>query len=70
MNILVNSNIQIMGGKQPVYIAGVTYDNSRQKDSREAMISKALSGIPDYALLSYWHITLNSLKKPLNTRFR
>ena len=38
-----------MGGKQPVYLAGVTYDNSRQKDSREAMIAKALSGIPDYA---------------------
>ena len=51
MNILLNSNIQIMGGKQPVYIAGVTYDNSRQKDSREAMISKALSGIPDYAFV-------------------
>ena len=31
MNILVNSNIQIMGGKQPVYIAGVAYDNDREK---------------------------------------
>ena len=31
MNILVNSNIQIMGGKQPVYIAGVAYDNDRKR---------------------------------------
>ncbi|MDU3277692.1 MAG: metallophosphoesterase, partial [Veillonella sp.] len=51
MNILVNSNIQIMGGKQPVYIAGVAYDNDREKEKREAMIDKALSGIPDYAFV-------------------
>ena len=51
MNILVNSNIQIMGGKQPVYIAGVAYDNDRKKDNREVMINKALSGIPDYAFV-------------------
>ena len=31
MNILVNSNIQIMGGKQPVYIAGVAYDMIEKK---------------------------------------
>ena len=51
MNILVNSNIQIMGGKQPVYIAGVAYDNDQGKEKREAMIDKALSGIPDYAFV-------------------
>ena len=70
MNILMNSNIQIMGGKQPVYIAGVAYDNDRKKDNREAMINKALSGIPDYAFVILLAITLNSSKNLLNERFR
>ena len=37
LNVLINDNIQIMGGKQPVYIAGVSYDNERRKENREAM---------------------------------
>lgn len=51
MNVLVNSNIQIMGGRQPVYIAGVAYDNKREKEERERFMEKALSGIPDYAFV-------------------
>lgn len=51
LNVLINSNIQIMGGKQPVYIAGVAYDNKRNKDNREAMITTALSGIPAHAFV-------------------
>ena len=49
LNVLINENIQIMGGKQPVYMAGVSYDNERRKENREAMIDKALSGIPNNA---------------------
>lgn len=51
LNVLINDNIQIMGGKQPVYIAGVSYDNERRKENREAMIDKALSGIPNNAFV-------------------
>lgn len=51
LNVLINDNIQIMGGKQPVYIAGVSYDNERRRENREAMIDKALSGIPNNAFV-------------------
>ena len=51
LNVLINDNIQIMGGKQPVYMAGVSYDNERRKENREAMIDKALSGIPNNAFV-------------------
>lgn len=51
LNILINDNIQIMGGKQPVYIAGVSYDNDRKKEMRDKMITKALSGIPSHAFV-------------------
>ena len=51
LNVLINDNIQIMGGKQPVYIAGVSYDNERRKENREAMIDKALSSIPNNAFI-------------------
>ena len=51
LNVLINDNIQIMGGKQPVYMAGVSYDNERRKVNREAMIDKALSGIPNNAFV-------------------
>ncbi|WP_277282873.1 metallophosphoesterase [Veillonella caviae] len=53
INVLINSNIQIMGGKQPVYIAGVSYDNERKKENRETMITKALSGIPKHAFVIF-----------------
>ncbi|MFR6482573.1 MAG: hypothetical protein ACLUPK_04570 [Veillonella sp.] len=58
-----------MGSKTTVYIAGVAYDNDREKENIEAMIDKALSGIQTIWLF-YWPITLNSLKKPLNVKFR
>ena len=69
MNILVNSNIQIMGANN-LYILQALRTITIGKRKREAMIDKGYLEFQTMPLLSYWLITLNSSKNLLNERFR
>ncbi len=55
MRIYMNSNLEIFGAAhgagQPVYIAGVDYDEKRSSKHRRVMLDEALKGIPENAFV-------------------